>query len=100
MGGKLVDFVLQAHNFARTDPAGCAARLRAWLADGFEKDGFTRVLALKGGTKLRIRTKEGVAAVKEAVEFLEKQSPLAPLESISEGLCKAGLWSFLMFSRV
>ncbi len=59
-------------NLARTDPAAYAQRLRTHrrLYDGevFREPGA-----------IPIRTEEGVAAVDEAIAFLERQTPLPPL---------------------
>ena len=59
-------------NLARTNPAAYAQRLRAHrrLYDGevFREPGA-----------IPIRTEEGVAAVDEAIAFLERQTPLPPL---------------------
>ncbi len=61
-------------NLARTDPAAYARRLRAHRAlyDGhvFREPGA-----------IAIRTEEGVAAVDEAIAFLERQTPLPPLSA-------------------
>lgn len=59
-------------NLARTDPAAYARRLRAhravYVGDVFREPGQPAV-----------RTQEGVAAVDEAIAFLERQTPLPPL---------------------
>ncbi|HTL97384.1 MAG TPA: CAP domain-containing protein [Holophagaceae bacterium] len=60
-------------NWARQDPKAAAQELRTWLPR-FEGG---RYLAFPGET--RLRTEEGVQAVKEAIAFLDRQRPLAPL---------------------
>ena len=59
-------------NAARTDPAGYARKVRAFRAlfrgDRIERPGETAVV-----------TREGVAAVDEAIAFLERQTPLPAL---------------------
>lgn len=59
-------------NLARTDPAGYARRLREHRAF-YDGDVF------RDPDGLAIRTEEGVAAVDEAIRFLERQTPLPPL---------------------
>ena len=39
--------------------------------------------------KVPLRTNEGVAAVKECIEFLQSAKPLPPLERLSKGMCAA-----------
>lgn len=59
-------------NLARTDPAAYARRLRAhralYVGNVFREPGAAAV-----------RSQEGVAAVDEAIAFLERQMPLPPL---------------------
>lgn len=67
------DAVLAEINAARTDPRALARRLRA------ERDAFDgRVLYLPEAPD-GILTNEGVAAVDEAIAYLERQAPLPPL---------------------
>ena len=67
-------------NTARQTPRAYAEYLRAFRRQ--IKDGDI----VRGN--VRIRTKEGVAAIDEAIAFLEKQRPMPPL-SISRGLTLA-----------
>lgn len=60
-------------NWARQDPKAVAAELKAWLPR-FEED---RYLVFPG--EPRLRTQEGPKAVEEAIAFLEKQKPIAPV---------------------
>ncbi|MDE3034027.1 MAG: CAP domain-containing protein, partial [Acidobacteriota bacterium] len=60
-------------NWARQDPQAAAAELKTWLPK-FEGD---RYLAFPD--EPRLRTEEGPKAVEEAITFLEKQKPLAPV---------------------
>lgn len=59
-------------NLARTDPAAYARRLRAhralYVGNVFREPG-----------EAAVRSQEGVAAVDEAIAFLERQTPLPPL---------------------
>lgn len=71
--GELAQGMLTALNAARRDPKGCAAELRAWLA-GFSS---TRVLSLPGERPLQ--TREGPAAVREAIALLEAHAPAPPV---------------------
>ena len=43
------------------------------------------------GTNKVIRTTEGVAAVNNAITFLESRSPISAFETLSEGLSRAAL---------
>ena len=61
-------------NWARQYPQAAAAELKTWLPR-FEEG---RYLAFPG--EIRLRTAEGIPAVKEAIAFLERQKPLAPLD--------------------
>lgn len=65
--------VLAELNWARQQPKAAAEVLKGWLPL-FEGG---RYLAFPG--EPRLRTQEGMAAVKEAIAFLEKQKPLPPL---------------------
>lgn len=59
-------------SLARTDPQGYARRLREHRSY-YDGDVF------RAPGELAIRTVEGVAAVDEAIAFLERQTPLPPL---------------------
>ena len=68
------DSVIDEINFARADPQAYADELRAYRTfyDG------NMVLLPDGET--RMRTREGVSAVDEAIRFLEQQTPMPPLK--------------------
>lgn len=74
--------VLTELNWARQQPRAAAEVLKGWLPL-FEGGHY---LAFPG--EPRLRTQEGESAVKEAIAFLEKQTPLPPL-SWSDRLAKA-----------
>lgn len=65
--------VLAELNLARTDPRGYARHLREF------RSYFQGKTYLLPGADMRIITHEGVAAVDEAIRFLQRQKPLAPL---------------------
>lgn len=66
--------VLAEINFARTRPRDYAERLREYRK--FFKGRIVRYPGNPGG----LRTAEGTRAVDEAIRFLERQPPLAPIE--------------------
>lgn len=66
--------VVDQVNWARQHPKEVAAALRAWLPL-FEGD---RYLAFPG--EPRLRTQEGSLAVREAIDFLERQQPVDRLK--------------------
>ncbi|WP_374137283.1 MULTISPECIES: CAP domain-containing protein [unclassified Sphingomonas] len=65
--------VLAELNRARADPQGYADDLREY------RNGFDGLVAYSRETPDGIMTKEGAAAVEEAIAFLDRQSPLPPL---------------------
>lgn len=70
---SLEEQVLAGINEARTDPAGYAAKLRQY------RSYFEDMVVLLPGSDVGLRTREGVAAVDEAIAFLGRQAPLPPL---------------------
>ena len=64
--------VLAGLNAVRTDPAAYAATLREYRAH------FEGNVVLLPGSDVGLRTREGVAAVDEAIAFLGRQTPLPP----------------------
>lgn len=74
--------VLSEINLARTNPRGYAGHLREFRRQ-FEGKAYRLP-----GTRTRVVTSEGVAAVDEAIRFLTRQRPLRPL-SWSDGLAAA-----------
>lgn len=74
--------VLAETNLARIDPAAYAAYLESMLP------WFDGALMNVPGRTVRIRTNEGPAAVREAIDFLRRQHPLPPL-IWSDGLWRA-----------
>lgn len=68
--------VLAAINEVRADPAAYAAKLRQYR--GY----FEGNVVTLPGSDVGLRTREGVAAVDEAIAFLGRQSPLPPLQAI------------------
>lgn len=74
--------VLAEINLARTAPGTYAGFLR-----GF-RSRFQGKEYLLPGSDVRIRTREGAAAVDEAIKFLSRQKPLPPL-TWSDGLAAA-----------
>ncbi len=79
--GAIEDAIVEEHNRARQDPKGYAAHLEA-LRRQF--DG--RLLRFPGEPS--ILTREGVAAVDEAIDYLGRADPLPALIS-SEGMSQA-----------
>lgn len=65
--------ILAEINFARTEPRAYARRLRTYRAL------FQGKIVRYPGNPDGLLTKEGVKAVDEAIRFLEKQAPLAPI---------------------
>jgi uncharacterized protein YkwD len=72
---SLEETVLEAINYVREHPREYADQLRAYR-DYFEGD----VLFLPGDDN-GVVTREGVRAVDEAIDFLERQAPLPPLSA-------------------
>lgn len=62
-------------NFARTDPAGYADRLRSYRAL------YRGRIVRRPGATEDLMTREGVSAVDEAIAFLSRQPPLEPLDA-------------------
>ncbi|KTF70042.1 CAP domain-containing protein [Sphingomonas sp. HT-1] len=71
---RLEDQLILGINAVRQDPRGYAERLR--LYRGY----FKGALLTMPGDPVPILTREGTAAVDEAIAFLERQAPLPPLE--------------------
>ncbi len=69
----LEDAVLAELNRARADPQGYADDLRAY------REGFDGLIAYSPETPDGIMTREGTAAVDEAIAFLRRQPPRGPL---------------------
>ena len=67
--------VLAEINFARTQPAAYADRLRVY------RTRFRGKIVYYPGNANGLRTSEGVSAVDEAIRFLERQAPLAPMDA-------------------
>lgn len=67
--------VLAEINFARAQPRAYADRLRAY------RKLFRGRIVYYPGNPTGLRTSEGVTAVDEAIRFLERQAPLAPIEA-------------------
>lgn len=65
--------ILVELNDARANPSGYAKTLREYRSH------FRDKVVLAPGETIGTRTNEGVAAVDEAIAFLERQSPLGPL---------------------
>ena len=65
--------IFEIHNNIRKNPKSLVKDLEEMLT---KFDG----LLLKRDAKVTLRTKEGEAAVKEAIEYLNKQSPIGPLK--------------------
>lgn len=80
---ELEKVVLQELNVARTNPAAYIRHLEYYRSN-FNGKNYTQT-----GTDQQIRTEEGVAAIDEAIAFLQKQPPLPPLKW-AEGLVKSG----------
>ena len=81
--GGIARRMLVETNLARTAPQRYAGHLRDM------RRRFRGKEYLVPGSATIVMTTEGVAALDEAVRFLEKQAPLAPL-SWSQGLAEAG----------
>ena len=65
-------------NEARTNPAAYAAKLREYR--GY----FEGNVVTLPGSDVGLRTREGVAAVDEAIAFLARQKPVTPLRTAAE----------------
>jgi uncharacterized protein YkwD len=65
--------VLDELNFARTDPVGYAETLREYRTH------FRGRVVYAPGDEIGVQSNEGPAAVDEAIAFLDRQRPLAPL---------------------
>ncbi|HTG81601.1 MAG TPA: CAP domain-containing protein [Geobacteraceae bacterium] len=78
----LPDGVFAEINRARTDPQRYADYLREFRRQ------YRGRLFLLPGSRSRVRTVEGVAAVDEAIRFLSRQKPLPPLAWV-DGLADA-----------
>ena len=78
----LGELVLEEINLARAEPLQYAAFILEWRQQF--KGKFYRL----PGTSLLRRTREGIAALNEAIEFLNQQKPLPPLDW-SPGLAAA-----------
>lgn len=74
----LEDQVLAAINEARTDPAAYAAKLREYRSH------FEGNIVHLPGRDVGLRTREGVAAVDQAIAFLARQKPVTPLVAVPE----------------
>lgn len=72
---QLEDRVVDELNFARTSPRAYADRLREY------RSWFSGPLVTIPGSPEPVMTREGVAAVDEAIRFLDAQKPLQPLKS-------------------
>jgi uncharacterized protein YkwD len=70
--------VLAGINEARTNPAAYAETLRRYR--GYFEDNVVHL----PGSEVGLRTREGVAAVDQAIAFLARQTPLRPLDSAPE----------------
>jgi len=79
--GVSASAVVREMNLARTNPAAYAAHIEAMRASFH---GNVRVLS----GKTMVRTKEGVLALDDAIRFLNRTRPLAPL-ALSSGMCQA-----------
>ncbi|HXC18263.1 MAG TPA: CAP domain-containing protein [Holophagaceae bacterium] len=80
----LAQALVEELNRARQDPASCAKELRVWL--GYFKPG--RVLALPG--ERSVQTAEGTAAVQQAIDLLEAQHPVPPVQWSEQLSASAG----------
>ncbi len=74
--------VLEEINLARAEPQHYAEYIREW------RKHFKGKFYQLPGTSIRRRTREGIIALNEAMEFLNKQKPLPPL-TWSAGLSAA-----------
>jgi len=79
--GELEAAIIRAISSAREDPAAMSARLQARLAHYKGKDFFPP----DRGGNVAVATKEGKAAVEDAIAFLRRQAPLAPLSEPTTG---------------
>ena len=70
--------VIALINEARTDPAAYASKLREYRGH------FEGNVVTLPGSDVGLRTREGVAAVDEAIAFLARQEPLTALRSAPE----------------
>ena len=80
--GDLARGMLEETNLARTEPARYAGFLRE-LRGGFQGNGY-----LAPGAVARVMTAEGVYALDEAIDYLERQPPV-PALAWSSGLAEA-----------
>lgn len=80
-GDDLPTAVLAELNAARTNPRAYAQHLRIYRSQ------FSGKYHIPPGSRIRYVTKEGTAAVDEAVRFLERQRPIPPL-AWSQGLAR------------
>lgn len=80
---ELERVILQELNVARTNPAAYIRYLVHY------RSLFKDKTYIQPGTNLLIRTEEGVAAINEAIHFLQKRSPLPPLRW-ADGLARSG----------
>ena len=71
--GQLSREVFDEMNLMRADPQGYVAVLRDY------RDQFRGDIVVRPG-RISIQTREGVAAVDEAIRFLQAQSPMPPLQ--------------------
>ena len=69
-------------NLARSSPKEYAAKLAPILASFDASD--SSIMRLPG--RIPIKMQEGKSAVEEAIEFLKKTAPVAPLERVAPGL--------------
>ena len=77
-GAAFEEQVLAAINEVRADPPAYAAKLRQYR--GY----FEENVVLLPGSDVGLRTREGVAAVDEAIAVLGRQAPLPPLQAVPE----------------
>lgn len=75
---SLEEQVLAGLNEVRADPAAYAAKLRAYRAH------FEGNVVTLPGSDVGLRTREGVAAVDEAIAFLSSQKPVTALRAAPE----------------
>lgn len=73
--------IVRETNLARTDPKGYARKVEKYLT-------YYRGSLLYLPGKIPIRTREGAGAVREAIRFLKRQSPVGALQP-SKGMCLA-----------
>jgi uncharacterized protein YkwD len=77
-GPGLEEQVLAAINEVRADPSAYAAKLRQYR--GY----FEENVVLLPGSDVGLRTREGVAAVDEAIAALGRLKPLPPLQAVPQ----------------